>query len=213
MNDNHPESSPWAIPVAQVATRPGQSKAIDHDFPAPDGIGDEVIGIREGADVHVDGSFDSIVDGLIFNGAVTAPVTAECSRCLKPLSARHTIHVTAFFPYAPDAHEQRRGKGRNDEEVDIIAGEEESDDFYPLAGNNTFADIEALLRDNLVESLPLKPLCRPDCKGLCPQCGIDLNEEPDHRHEVADIRWSALEGLKAKLEAEQGGDADGHDAE
>ncbi|PWG59972.1 YceD family protein [Bifidobacterium catulorum] len=209
MNDIHPESSPWAIPVAQVAARPGQSKAIDQDFPAPDGIGDEVISVRKDADVHVDGSFDSIVDGLIFNGAVTAPITAECSRCLKPLNASHTIHVTAFFPYAPDAHDQHRGGKGKGEEVDIIAGEEESDDFYPLAGNNTFADIESLLRDNLVEALPLKPLCRPDCRGLCPQCGIDLNEEPDHHHDVPDIRWSALESLKARLEAEQGGESNG----
>ncbi|PJM74323.1 DNA-binding protein [Bifidobacterium primatium] len=206
MNANHPETSPWAVSIAQVASRPGQSKSVDADFPAPSGIGDEVISIKEGAPVHVCGSFDSIVDGLVLTASVTAPVTAECSRCLKPLNANHTITVTAFFPYAPDVHDQRRKGGHGEEEVDIIAGEEEGDDTYPLAGNNTFADIEALLRDNLVESLPLKPLCRPDCQGLCPQCGEDLNEHPDHHHEVSDIRWSALESLKAQLEAEAGDD-------
>ena len=194
-NDKHPETSPWAIPVAQIASRPGQSKEVDQDFPAPSGIGDEVISIAEGAPVHVDGSIDSIVDGLILNASVTAPVTGECSRCLKPLDGDRTLHVTAFFPYAPD-HDSRR----NDEEVDIIAGEEESEDTYPLAGNNTVMDLESLLRDNLVESLPVQPLCRPDCLGLCSQCGADLNEDPDHHHETHDIRWSALEDLKAQLE-------------
>ena len=47
--------------------------------------------------------------------------------------------------------------------------------------------IEALIRDTFVDALPLQPLCRPDCKGLCPQCGVDLNEHPEHEHKVADI--------------------------
>ena len=62
------EDSPWAIPVAQIASRAGQSKPIDADFPAPSGIGDSIVGIKEGEPVHVSGQFDSIVDGLIFTG-------------------------------------------------------------------------------------------------------------------------------------------------
>ena len=65
------------------------------------------------------------------------------------------------------------------------------------------ANIEALLRDTLVEELPLQPLCKPDCLGLCSQCGADLNEEPDHHHDVTDIRFAALEGLKAQLEGNE----------
>ena len=56
------EDSPWAIPVAQIASRAGQSKPIDADFPAPSGIGDSIVGIKEGEPVHVSGQFDSIVD-------------------------------------------------------------------------------------------------------------------------------------------------------
>lgn len=73
------EDSPWAISVAQVASRAGQSKEIDATFPAPSGIGDEIVGVEEGADVTVVGSFDSIVDGLIFNARISAPVHAECT--------------------------------------------------------------------------------------------------------------------------------------
>ena len=50
------EDSPWAVSVAQVASRPGQSKEIDATFPAPSGIGDEIVGVDEGADVSVVGS-------------------------------------------------------------------------------------------------------------------------------------------------------------
>ena len=91
------------------------------------------------------------------------------------------------------------------DEVDIIAGEEESEDTYPLFDNGAFANLEALLRDTLVDELPLQPLCREDCRGLCSQCGVDLNENPDHVHETTDIRFAGLADLKAKLESEQQG--------
>ena len=190
------EDSPWAVSVAQVASRPGQSKQIDATFPAPSGIGDEIVGVDEGADVHVVGSFDSIVDGLILTARISAPVHAECTRCLTPIKRDWTVDVTTFFPY----EDTSSGKSGKDEEVDIVAGEDESEDTYPLLDGGSWADLEALLRDTLVEELPLQPLCKPDCKGLCSQCGIDLNENPDHRHDVTDIRFAALEGLKAQLE-------------
>ena len=93
------EDSPWAIPVAQIASRAGQSKPIDADFPAPSGIGDSIVGIKEGEPVHVSGQFDSIVDGLIFTGRLVAPFVSECTRCLKPIDEDWPVDVTVFFPY------------------------------------------------------------------------------------------------------------------
>ena len=200
------EASPWAIPVAQIASRAGQSKPIDADFPAPSGIGDSIVGIKEGEPVHVSGQFDSIVDGLIFTGRLVAPCVSECTRCLKPIQRDWTVNVTSFFPYEDKSAAGKGGKaGKNgkEEEVDIIAGEDEAEDTYPLLDGGAWADLEALLRDTLVEELPLQPLCKPDCKGLCSQCGIDLNENPDHQHDMTDIRFAALEGLKAKLEGKE----------
>ena len=194
-----PEDSQWAVSVAQVASRPGQSKPIDTVFPAPSGIGDDIVGVREGADVRVVGSFDSIVDGLVFTGRVEAPLTAECTRCLKPIDPDWTVNATLFFPYDAPGADDGRGNG----EVEIIAGEDEAEDVYPLSSDGAFADMESPLRDTLVEALPLQPLCREDCLGLCPQCGVDLNEDPDHHHDVTDIRFAALEQFKARLEAEE----------
>ena len=200
------EDSPWAIPVAQIASRAGQSKPIDADFPAPSGIGDSIVGIKEGEPVHVSGQFDSIVDGLIFTGRLDAPFVSECTRCLKPIQHDWTVNVTSFFPYEDKSAAGKGGKaGKNgkEEEVDIIAGEDEAEDTYPLLDGGAWADLEALLRDTLVEELPLQPLCKPDCKGLCSQCGIDLNENPDHQHDMTDIRFAALDALKAKLEGKE----------
>lgn len=200
------EDSPWAVSVAQVASRAGQSKQIDIVVPAPSGIGDDVIGVDEGADVHVTGSFDSIVDGLILTASINAPVHAECTRCLKPLQRDWSVDITTFFPYDSSASSAKNGKDSADDhhgKVDIIAGEDESEDTYPLLDNGSFADLEALIRDTLVEALPMQPLCRPDCLGLCSQCGADLNEDPDHHHDVVDNRFASLAALKAQLEAQQ----------
>ena len=194
-----PEDSQWAVSVAQVASRPGQSKPIDTVFPAPSGIGDDIVGVREGADVRVVGSFDSIVDGLVFTGRIEAPLTAECTRCLKPIDPDWTVNATLFFPYDAPGADDGRGTG----EVEIIAGEDEAEDVYPLSSDGAFADMESPLRDTLVEALPLQPLCKEDCLGLCPQCGVDLNEDLDHHHDVTDIRFAALEQFKARLEAEE----------
>ncbi|WEV63803.1 DUF177 domain-containing protein [Bifidobacterium sp. ESL0732] len=202
---SRPEDSQWAVCVGQIISRPGQSKSVDADFPAPSGIGDNVIGVKEGAPVKVSGSFDSIVDGLIFTGHFDAPVHAECVRCLTPLKRDWGMDVTAFFPFdsAKASVNADNGHGKHDEDIDIIAGEDESEDTYPLSADCNFADLEALLRDTLVENLPLQPLCRPDCKGLCSQCGINLNDNPDHHHDVVDNRFAALAGLKAELEKEE----------
>ena len=89
-----PEDSVWAVSVAQVASRPGQSKPIDTVFPAPAGIGDSVVGVREGADIRVVGSFDSIVDGLVFTGrrmhTVPQPDRPRLDR------ARHRVRPVRF---------------------------------------------------------------------------------------------------------------------
>ena len=140
------EDSPWAVSVAQVASRPGQSKEIDATFPAPSGIGDEIVGVDEGADVSVVGSFDSIVDGLILNARISAPVHAECTRCLKPIQRDWTVNVTSFFPYEDKSAAGKGGKaGKNgkEEEVDIIAGEDEAEDTYPLLDGGAWADLAA----------------------------------------------------------------------
>ena len=214
---SHPSQSLWAVPVAQMAARAGSSMQLHRACPAPEGIGDSVIGVEPGSDVTVDGNFDSVVDGLMFQGTITARVHAECSRCLMPLHRDWPVDVCAFFARVEGG---KGGKGANGgksgarsnnsnnssddlEDADIWDEGDDSGNVYPLVGGGDFADIEALIRDTMVSELPLKPLCEPDCKGLCSQCGENLNEHPDHHHDVTDIRFAALEGLKEKLEAQQ----------
>ena len=208
---SHPSQSLWAVPVAQMAARAGSSMQLHRVFPAPEGIGDSVIGVKPGSDVTVNGNFDSVVDGLMFQGTITARVHAECSRCLMSLHRDWSVDVCAFFAQveskggARSNTKSNRANGDNDdlEDADIWDEGDDSGNVYTLVGGGDFADIEALIRDTMVSELPLKPLCEPDCKGLCSQCGENLNEHPEHHHDITDIRFAALEGLKAKLEAQQ----------
>ena len=58
-------------------------------------------------------------------------------------------------------------------------------------------DLEPDLRDALVLALPVNPVCREDCPGLCPECGEAWDDLPaDHSHQQVDSRWAALEKLK-----------------
>ncbi|MDN6769131.1 MAG: DUF177 domain-containing protein [Bifidobacterium mongoliense] len=206
-----PEDSPWAVPVARLSSRAGQHQDVDDVFPAPDGIGDHVVGIKEGSDIRVTGSFDSIVDGLILSARISTRLQAECTRCLTPIDREWQASVTAFFPYEEPSTGRNRRDGRTgnhgmddaDDVAEILAGEEESEDTYPLSPDGGFADLEALLRDTFAEHLPVQLVCRRDCRGLCPQCGLNLYEPPAHPPELPALRCAGLAGLKARLEQQQ----------
>jgi uncharacterized protein len=62
-------------------------------------------------------------------------------------------------------------------------------------------DLEQVIVDSVVLNLPFTPICSSDCLGLCPECGVKMNENPDHEHEAPiDSRWSALEKLAQERE-------------
>lgn len=193
--------TPWSIPISQLSLKPGNMQDIDHVImPAPSGIGDNLVGIPEGTGVTVNGMLESLADGILFTGTISAPFDAECARCLEPIHDTITVAPVVFYTYEED---MPASFSSDEEEVDIIASQDETDDTYPLSPQSIYLNMEALVRDFLAQALPLQPLDREDCRGLCPQCGINLNDHPDHHHDVVNIQWAALEGLKAQLEAEE----------
>ena len=106
---------------------------------------------------------------LRFDAALSGP----CMRCLE--NAGHVVHVDA-------------------REVDQPGGGEDLRSPYLSEG---MLDLAAWARDALVLALPVQILCREDCRGLCPLCGANLNDEPGHEHErEPDERWAALRELK-----------------
>jgi uncharacterized protein len=83
-----------------------------------------------------------------------------------------------------------------EEEVELAEADLEVG-FYQ--GNGV--QLEDALKEQILLALPMRSLCRPDCKGLCPQCGQNRNlVQCGCPPQVADIRWAALEGLKDNSE-------------
>jgi uncharacterized protein len=113
-------------------------------------------------------------DGYALRLRFTARLEGPCMRCLSP--ATHEIEVDA-------------------REVSQPGGGEDLQSPYVVDG---VLDLRAWARDALALALPNQILCRPDCAGLCPICGADLNEAGlEHSHERApDPRWAKLEELK-----------------
>lgn len=121
------------------------------------------------------------VDGLLATGSVTATVEFRCNRCLTEWSdVREATFSQVYGAVDLEAIE--------DDELEASAVE-------PLPDDGTI-DLETVVRDEFSLSLPLVPVCREDCKGLCPTCGTDLNGEPCSGHpDDTDSPFAALEGL------------------
>lgn len=192
-----PGSSLWHVPTAELLKHPGTTKKINLNFPAPNGIGDEFYGVHPDSSIVVKGSFDTLTDGILFNGQATAYITGSCARCLKDISEEKTVDITAFFPshISPNFSE----KGHIEETFENL--QDEAEDVYPLIGNGDFADMEPLLRDSFAEIMPLTPLCSPTCKGICDQCGVSLAQNPGHYHKVTNPCWDVLKDFKKELES------------
>jgi len=166
---------PFVLDVRELGRRPGSMRAVRRGIPAPADLGVELARVPAGAPVELDLRLESVVEGVLVSGTVTAPVTGECARCLGPVSDTVTVDLRELFAYADSA----------------TAETTDSDEVSHLAGD--LLDLEPVVRDAVVLALPLSPLCRQDCRGLCPGCGAALDELPDdHTHATTDPRWAAL---------------------
>jgi uncharacterized protein len=145
--------------------------------PAPADLGVEMVSVPKGADIELDLRLEAVMEGVLVSGTALVPIAGECARCLEPISGSFDVEFQELFVY-PDT----RSGGHAD------------DDERRLEGD--LIDLESVLRDTVVLDLPLSPLCRDDCPGLCAECGVRLADAgPDHGHEAADPRWAALQGV------------------
>jgi uncharacterized protein len=114
-------------------------------------------------------------------GRVTALVVLECARCLGEFEAELGGEAD-FVVCSEDYAAQHRG-------VD-------SEDYVCFRGNDLQVDIVEPVRQALVLAMPMKPLCAEACRGLCPTCGVNLNEQNcECKQETTDPRWDGLKNL------------------
>ena len=117
----------------------------------------DLAALRQPADVAVD--IDATPAGYEVKGQASAELALQCHRCLTPIEDTLVVEVDDLVTADPE-------DGQPTVEDDRI-------DLLPIA------------RDAVGLAMPLRPLCREDCKGLCPVCGSDLNSDPCGGHDEA----------------------------
>ena len=181
--------------MRSLSRQAGSARARRLVVPAPEDLRLELARVPGGADVELDLRFEAVTEGILVTGSATAPLVGECARCLAPLASTVTASLTELYLY--DGHDQHDGDDRHDGDDQHKWHDEyeEPDEERYLDGD--LLDLEQAFRDAVVLALPMSPLCRDDCPGLCVECGVPLAEAgPGHRHEAApDPRWAALAQL------------------
>jgi uncharacterized protein len=130
--------------------------------------------------MRIDGGY-ALSARLVYEGQL------ECSRCLAayPFQEDDAFSLV-LYPRKPE---------RGEDEVEL-----DREDLDAVFYDDPVVPLEPIAEERVQMALPMKPLCRPDCKGLCVGCGKDLNQGPcGCSHEAADPRWEALRALKEKV--------------
>ena len=171
---NQPRN-PFVVDIRELGRRPGSLLPVHRTVRVPQGVGLDVIGVQAGDELILDLRMESVVEGVLVSGTVSGPVVGECSRCLDPIQDVVEVDVVELFAY-PDS---TTSETTDEDEVSRLTGDR--------------IDLEPLVRDGVVLALPVAPLCREDCAGLCADCGQRWDDlPPDHQHSTIDPRWAAL---------------------
>lgn len=140
-----------------------------------DGLRLDVLMVTE--PIEVDVRLDGILEGVAVCGTLGTAAEGVCARCAAPVSIPVNADVDELYTYDADA----------------------DGETYEL--DDEMIDLEPMLRDAILLALPLHPLCRPDCAGLCPVCGEDRNRVTcGCDMTMIDPRWGALEALRDEME-------------
>jgi len=172
--------APLVLDTRDLPRSPGSQRAVRRTVPAPDqALGFDLISVPAGADLVLDLSMHSVSEGVYVSGTVSGPVAGECGRCLREISDETTVKIAELYAYP----ESTTDETTDEDEVGRI-----QDDLI---------DLEQAVRDAVVLALPQNPLCREDCPGMCPGCGVPWDELPaGHGHEQIDARWAELSKLR-----------------
>jgi uncharacterized protein len=135
--------------------------------------------------VDVDCLVTKTASTIYIKGTLSAIIKINCSRCLEDVNEP----LAADFDYTliPEKSETREDLELTAEELEIS--------YY----QGDFIDLEPIICEQIILQIPIKALCKEECRGLCPHCGINLNVETCNCHlEVVDIRMAALKNIKVK---------------
>ncbi len=160
--------------LRRLKLRPGEQhrEAIELELPAFEFGGQRYVPIPDTVTANL--VVTRAVTGTAFTLSFAARLHGPCYRCLGDAVLEVPIEVREYQASSPDDDELR---------TPYLVGDR--------------LELSEWARDAVALALPDKILCRPDCAGLCPECGENLNDNPHvHEETVADPRWAALEALR-----------------
>ncbi|HVV87748.1 MAG TPA: DUF177 domain-containing protein [Kofleriaceae bacterium] len=192
-------------------------------MPLRDALDEVPAGDGGEAELDLDGDADG--KSVFVQGHIAGQVTVACSRCVTPTPIRFDEPVRVTFMPAADlpaeddeepappksdakgahgkgdkahgdkAHGPHGAHGGKDDEAELGV-ELATDDLDVFGYTGEVVDLEPLVREQFILAVPFAPLCKEDCAGLCPQCGVDRNVETCACEKPIDPRFAALQGLK-----------------
>jgi uncharacterized protein len=173
--------SPLVVHVVQLrrahgtTTRHRSSVPLDLEALAPATMADSRV--PEHGEADCDFLLEAYDGGVMVTGTVRAPWVGVCRRCTAPVEGELRISLKERYCDPP------------------ARGEPEDEEAYPIVDD--VIDLGPMVHEAILGELPLAPLCREDCQGLCPHCGIDRNEESCDCVAPPDLRWASLDVLRS----------------
>ncbi|MGD1063096.1 MAG: DUF177 domain-containing protein [Terracidiphilus sp.] len=130
-----------------------------------------------------------VVADIRLRGRFAGNFQVPCARCIEPVEIPLAADIDLIFrPLGADADVPERSITASETEI----GYYQKDSLL----------LEDVLREQVLLSLPVRTLCKPDCKGLCPRCGENRNNQPCNCEEgPSDLRWEALAGLRSRIKS------------
>ena len=156
--------------------KPGHMRELETSVALGAKLGEGLANVPEGQNIDLKLRLESVHEGIYVSGGLKTVASAECSRCLEPMTVPVQVDIQELFAYSLQV------------EDDLVIQAEQ-------------IDLEPIIIDSVVLNLPFTPICSADCLGLCSECGVRSNENPDHAHEAPiDSRWNELKKLAQESE-------------
>ena len=169
---------PLVVGVTDIRRQPGTRRHVQREVVVP-GLGISSARVPDGAEIGIDLQLEALSNGLVATGTLTVPWEGECRRCLRAVRSETVAEIREVFEPRP------------------VEGE-----TYPLADDTV--DLEPMVRDAVLLTLPLAPLCSTDCMGPAPDVfpamveGDDPVDDGNRKasEPPADPRWAGLDALR-----------------
>lgn len=176
------KKTPYKVDVRDLINRPGIQHERQLDILVPEDLGEALVAVKAGSTLEADLRLEAIHEGILVTADVSGTASGMCGRCLIDIELPVQVEFQELFAYS-------------------------SEEAFEFEVQDDHVDLEPLIRDAVVLSLPFQPVCRPDCPGLDPETGLRLAEMPDQEpHEEPDPRWSALLKFQASTDISTGED-------